>query len=97
MMCITPGHNRHLLLLAHSAAIALLACALTTNGHAKQKTKTSSSKPHTEITQEAKSKKTAVKQRKSSAEESPAERDRRLKRECKGRHNAGACLGYTRD
>lgn len=32
----------------------------------------------------------------SASEESPAERDRRLYRECKGMHNAGACLGYTR-
>lgn len=30
------------------------------------------------------------------AGESVKERDRRLKRECKGRPNAGACLGYTR-
>lgn len=28
--------------------------------------------------------------------ESPAERDRRLTRECKGRPNAGACLGYAK-
>lgn len=28
--------------------------------------------------------------------ESPAARDKRLRRECKGRPNAGACLGYTR-
>lgn len=27
--------------------------------------------------------------------ETTAERDRRLKRECKGRPNAGACLGYA--
>lgn len=31
----------------------------------------------------------------SSSEESPAERDRRMYRECKGMHNAGACRGYT--
>ena len=37
-----------------------------------------------------------TKQPKSSSEESSAERDRRLKRECRGRNNAGACLGYTR-
>lgn len=37
-----------------------------------------------------------AKQPKSSSEESSAERDRRLKRECQGRNNAGACLGYTR-
>lgn len=28
--------------------------------------------------------------------ETPAERDKRLRRECKGLPNAGACLGYTR-
>lgn len=28
--------------------------------------------------------------------ESTRERDKRLKRECKGRPNAGACLGYAR-
>lgn len=32
----------------------------------------------------------------SASEESSAERDRRLYRECKGMHNAGACRGYTR-
>lgn len=32
----------------------------------------------------------------SSSEESTRERDRRLYRECKGRPDAGACLGYTR-
>lgn len=31
----------------------------------------------------------------SSSEESRSDRDRRLYRECKGRANAGACLGYT--
>ena len=31
----------------------------------------------------------------SPSHESGAERDRRLKRECKGRPNAGACLGYA--
>ncbi|WP_092744458.1 hypothetical protein [Paracidovorax valerianellae] len=31
----------------------------------------------------------------STSEESKAERDRRMYRECKGRPNAGACLGYT--
>ena len=30
------------------------------------------------------------------SEESVAERNRRLKRECKGGVNAGACTGYTR-
>lgn len=31
---------------------------------------------------------------KSSGGESATERDRRLKRECKGKANGGACLGY---
>ncbi len=37
-----------------------------------------------------------VKHQRSASEESTAERDRRLYRECQGRPNAGACLGYTR-
>ena len=32
----------------------------------------------------------------STSEETRAERDRRMYRECKGLHNAGACRGYTR-
>lgn len=32
----------------------------------------------------------------SPSEETTAERDRRLTRECRGRPNAGACLGYAR-
>ncbi len=32
---------------------------------------------------------------KSSSEESAAAREKRLKRECKGRPNAGACLGHA--
>lgn len=31
----------------------------------------------------------------SPAQESPAQRDRRLARECQGLPNAGACLGYA--
>ena len=31
----------------------------------------------------------------SGSEETPEQRDRRLYRECQGRHNAGACAGYT--
>jgi hypothetical protein len=32
----------------------------------------------------------------SSSEETPAQRDKRMYRECRGMHNAGACSGYTR-
>lgn len=52
--------------------------------------------PSAEATEAGKSKKTSVKQSRSPAEETKAERDRRLYRECAGRPNAGACLGYTR-
>lgn len=31
----------------------------------------------------------------SSSQETPAAKTRRLQRECKGRPNAGACLGYA--
>ena len=36
-----------------------------------------------------------IKHQRSPSEESTAERDRRLYRECRGRPNAGACLGYA--
>ncbi len=39
---------------------------------------------------------TSVKFHKAPSEESPAAREKRLKRECKGRANAGMCLGYTK-
>jgi hypothetical protein len=38
----------------------------------------------------------SVKFHKAPSEESPAARERRLQRECKGRANAGMCLGHTR-
>ncbi len=50
----------------------------------------------TEATQAPKKQaKVKVKRQRSSSAETPAERDRRLLRECKGLPNAGACLGYT--
>lgn len=44
----------------------------------------------------AQRKPTSVTFHKAPSEESPAAREKRLKRECKGRANAGMCLGYTR-
>ncbi len=43
-----------------------------------------------------KSKSTKIKQQQNNSQESVAERDRRLYRECQGLPNAGACRGYTR-
>jgi hypothetical protein len=51
------------------------------------------STPHKIKTSKAKNQSTKVKFDKGSAE-TTAERNRRLQRECKGRPNAGACLGY---
>lgn len=39
---------------------------------------------------------TKVTHQRAPSDESTAERDRRMFRECKGMHNAGACRGYTR-
>jgi hypothetical protein len=39
--------------------------------------------------------KTTTKYQRSTSEETSAARDKRLFRECKGMHNAGACRGYT--
>ena len=36
-----------------------------------------------------------IKHQRSPSEESTSERERRLYRECRGRPNAGACLGYA--
>ncbi len=56
-------------------------------------TKNAAQGAHGEVSKKKKS--TKVKQERSSSEESRSDRDRRLYRECKGRANAGACLGYT--
>ena len=75
-------------LLATCLALALL----TSPGTANAKRSTSS-------THEGAKKKgvTKITYQRSSSEETTAERDRRMYRECKGMHNAGACRGYTRN
>ncbi|EED69009.1 hypothetical protein [Comamonas testosteroni] len=42
------------------------------------------------------SNKVKIQHTRSSSEETTAERDRRLYRECQGRPNSGACAGYAR-
>ena len=76
---------RHALL---AASIALGLIAAPSAALAKR----TSDKP---ATTNAPTKKKGTYQR-SSSEETTAERDRRMYRECKGMHNAGACRGYTR-
>ena len=52
-----------------------------------------SSKSKTEKRQSSRVK---IENTRSGSQETTAERDRRLYRECQGRPNAGACAGYTR-
>ena len=82
----------------HKASAALLLCMLALclglhPGASHATTKKTTQGAHGEMSKKKKS--TKVKQERSSSEESRSDRDRRLYRECKGRANAGACLGYT--
>lgn len=74
--------------------IGLALCLLAVPGEADAKS-SQHSKPGTSESAKKKGA-TKVTYQRSSSEESRSERDRRMYRECKGMHNAGACLGYTR-
>ena len=63
---------------------------------ARKKTTQSASATATGSASAQKKGSTKVTHRPSPSQESTAERDRRMYRECWGRPNAGACLGYTR-
>ena len=78
----------HLALLM-AGALATPAQAATAGSPATTGTISSAEAPP-----KAKKKSSKVKYEKGSGE-STAERDRRLYRECKGRPNAGACMGYA--
>ncbi len=74
------------------ACMALALMAMPDSAHAAGKQKadaTATSQPTKKIGT------VKIKHQRSTSEESTAERDRRLYRECRGRPNAGACLGYT--
>ena len=83
---------------------ALLACAVaapvwaaapgTPPGTMANASDAAAASAQPEKSKHKKKKSSTVKYDKGSAE-TTAERDRRLKRECKGRPNAGACLGYA--
>ena len=90
----TRAARRPLLTVLLSACIAVCLFSVAPEAHAARKKTTqdaqsaSASKP--------KKGSTKVKHYRSPSEESTAERDRRMYRECWGRPNTGACLGYTR-
>ncbi len=91
-----PHPSTHVAL--HKTTAPLLLCMLALcfglhPGVSRSTTKNAAQSSHGELSKKKKS--TKVKQERSSSEESRSERDRRLYRECKGRPNAGACLGYT--
>ena len=74
---------------ARPMLIALTLCALATAGlalAAQRPTTASAKKPPS----------ASVKFIDAPSSESPVAREKRLKRECRGRPNAGMCLGYTR-
>ena len=74
------------------ACMALALMASPDSAHAARKKKTSDAATSLPA---KKSGAVKIKHQRSTSEESTAERDRRLYRECRGRPNAGACLGYT--
>lgn len=76
---------------ACAVALSLVSHADTT--HAKGHTKHNNSAATATTKEKGASK---VTYQRSTSEESSSERDRRMYRECKGMHNAGACRGYTR-
>ena len=80
------------------SGIALLALVIISALAAPESAQAKSRKNHQNTTSGDAHKKGASKTtyRPSSSEETRAERERRLSRECKGMPNAGACKGYTR-
>ena len=88
------GIHLHLSCALLSACLTLAALAAPMTAHSAD----TKSKPARQGTEHPVKKKgaTKVKHQRSSSEESTAERDRRLYRECRGAPNAGACLGYAR-
>ena len=94
----TPALHPSIHVKLRKANALLLLCTLALclglhPGASHATTKNATQGVHGEVSKKKKS--TKVKQERSSSEESRSERDRRLYRECKGRANAGACLGYT--
>lgn len=89
--------------LSRNFAGALL-CTLVTVGlllapqgaHAARKNKTTTGSAAHEPSKKKGAMKVKPQATRSDSQESTAERDRRLYRECKGLPNAGACAGYTR-
>lgn len=75
------------------AALAMTVVATLTNLPAQA---SESSSKRSSKTEKRQSSRITIQQTRSSSEETPAQRDKRLYRECQGLPNSGACAGYTR-
>lgn len=78
------------------ASFALCLIGTSAPAHAARKKTTQSASATAAAAPANKKGSTKVTHQRSPSQESTAERDRRMYRECWGRPNAGACLGYTR-
>lgn len=86
-------HTMHVSLRALlTAGIAL---ALLTGADVAQAKGTKGDEPRIGKTPARNKSVSKVTHQRNSSEETAAERDRRMFRECRGLHNAGACRGYT--
>ncbi|ODS63465.1 MAG: hypothetical protein ABS37_11870 [Acidovorax sp. SCN 65-108] len=90
----TTPHTLHQSLLALLAAG--IALTLLTGVSVAQAKGPTGDKTHATKTSPKKKNVSKVTYQRSTSEETTAERDRRMFRECRGLHNAGACRGYTR-
>lgn len=82
---------------AFAICVAALCLHLPTPGHATSTKKPKQAdNPTTATTTGKKPRSVKIKHQQNNSEESAAQRDRRLYRECQGLPNAGACLGYAR-
>lgn len=86
-----PLHQSLRALLTAGFALGLLTCVGVTQAKGSTDDKT-----HAAKTSPKKKSVRKVTYQRSASEETAAERDRRMFRECRGLHNAGACRGYTR-
>ena len=86
----TPRHTA----LFH-CALALVLCASLSAAPPVQAKKRGAHPGHSAAPKQHARKSSRATPTRSSSEESRAERERRLLRECRGLPNAGACLGYA--
>ena len=94
MMATTPAPRRTLLPIA---ALALAPSLYAPDTQAAKRKSKAACREDVQMSKADELRCHATKTRyiKSGSEETRAERERRLKRECKGRPNAGMCLGFA--